>query len=365
MLIKKEDLLKIDLFVNNNFLDDYINFINDKQLNDPIKYKSQKHHVIPRFYYKENGLKVENKNNIINLVYSDHIVAHYLLELCTTKKYKNKSFASIYYIMKNPFVVDKSLDFILENLERFDELYSDYRHNLVLLCQTNEAREKAAKSQKAFWQNLKENNPEEYKYRCEMISKRLKAANIKISDETRAKLSAKAKLRVGEKNPFFGKTHSAETIEKIKKINAISIFATDGFNVISFQAEQDAAQYITSIDANIGISGAFKNIKKAIKECIMYHNYYWYIDNIGWHTKSPNVSSSGKLSIAESLSKVHGKSIVAIKNGANIQFNSAKSAAEYMKACNLDHICIKNISRKILNAAEHNEYLYDYLWKFI
>lgn len=45
---------------------------------------------------------------------------------------------------------------------------------------------------------------------------KLKEPKGPFSKEHKAKLSAHAKSRVGIKNPFFGKTHSPETIEKLR-----------------------------------------------------------------------------------------------------------------------------------------------------
>lgn len=47
------------------------------------------------------------------------------------------------------------------------------------------------------------------------------------SETTRKKLSEISKLRTGNKNPFYGKHHSKETMDKIKKATSIPIIQCD------------------------------------------------------------------------------------------------------------------------------------------
>lgn len=82
----KEKLLKLGVFIDNEYLDMYIKMVLDNAVTKRIKFETQKHHIIPKKYYKINNLEVDNsKENIVNLLYSDHILAHYLLCLCTDK----------------------------------------------------------------------------------------------------------------------------------------------------------------------------------------------------------------------------------------------------------------------------------------
>ena len=82
----KELLLDLDIFEDNIYLDFYCDLIN-LNLNTPKqKYITNIHHIIPKCYYKYNNLTVnENESNKVNLIYSDHILAHYYLYKCCSK----------------------------------------------------------------------------------------------------------------------------------------------------------------------------------------------------------------------------------------------------------------------------------------
>ena len=82
--IKKEDLLNLKLCIDNIYLNKYVELINANMNTKKEKHLTAVHHIIPRYYYKENNLDVDNSiRNIVNLSYPNHILAHYYLALCS------------------------------------------------------------------------------------------------------------------------------------------------------------------------------------------------------------------------------------------------------------------------------------------
>lgn len=81
MRIQKEKLLQTKLFIDNDKLDKYVNLIN---VGDNIADYTEKHHIIPKSYFRIIGQRIDNsRGNIIKLSYFNHILAHYYLSLCT------------------------------------------------------------------------------------------------------------------------------------------------------------------------------------------------------------------------------------------------------------------------------------------
>lgn len=77
-MLAKEDLknklLKTDLFIDNEYLDQYLDLVLNKKLN--LGY-TEKHHILQRSYFKKNKLPIDNTdNNVVNLLYCDHCKAH-------------------------------------------------------------------------------------------------------------------------------------------------------------------------------------------------------------------------------------------------------------------------------------------------
>ena len=81
----KDKLLQTQLFIDNEFLDKYLNLIILNLSTKRELYKTQRHHIIPRKVFKIKGINVDNsRKNLVNLLYKDHILVHYYLCKCTT-----------------------------------------------------------------------------------------------------------------------------------------------------------------------------------------------------------------------------------------------------------------------------------------
>ena len=84
----KQKLLKTGLFIDNDKLAKYITLIenNKSSIEDNGQYK-EKHHIIPKSYFKLIAEPIDNSvDNIVKLTYFDHVLAHYYLSLCTLGK---------------------------------------------------------------------------------------------------------------------------------------------------------------------------------------------------------------------------------------------------------------------------------------
>ena len=99
----KNYLLSLGCFVDNEYLDEYLLLIEQ-----PLSFSNaeyiEKHHIIPRSYYNSDYSKSASNedislndpyNKLVELEYSDHFYAHWLLYNCTTNKLKSSNAKAI------------------------------------------------------------------------------------------------------------------------------------------------------------------------------------------------------------------------------------------------------------------------------
>lgn len=120
----KDNLLSSGYFIDNKYLDEYVNLLYDN-LDTPKEFLTQQHHKLPRHHFKRNNIEVDNSiENLVNLSFSDHMKAHYLLSLCCAneKDRLSNEAALIRMVGKKP--VDPT------NFEEYNDLYNEYQlHN--------------------------------------------------------------------------------------------------------------------------------------------------------------------------------------------------------------------------------------------
>ena len=105
MKIQKSQILELDLFYDNCYLDKYLELLQSNTNTPRIKFETERHHVIPRCCYLYLKKSIDNSSeNILNLSHIDHLYAHYYLALCAKPCIEDKltyAFIQMLYCNKN------------------------------------------------------------------------------------------------------------------------------------------------------------------------------------------------------------------------------------------------------------------------
>lgn len=219
----RDSLSALGIFYNNEYYIKYCDLIESNSNNIPVRGVTQRHHIVPKYYFKRVGKKVDNsKNNIVNLKYSDHILAHYYLSLCCCyKEDRLYNFLFLRFVLygknndkyKNVLELDNSL---LEKIQReYNEMYTLKRaekHLKFLKKKEDELSQWISECHRC----KKCGKIMTYKYGRGIYCSKQCAASHNHSDKTKALLSKLNKDGVcGNKGKKFTKEHR----DKISQAN--------------------------------------------------------------------------------------------------------------------------------------------------
>ena len=212
-MIDKNLLLQLNIFEDNNYLDLYVDLINSHINRGREVYHTQRHHIIPRCYYKINNLKVDNtKTNMVNLLYKDHILAHYyLVKSSKDTEFKYKMVIALNYIVGNSSEYNYDnidLNTFMLNLPEYQEIYSE-----AIKHQALQTAEKLRGSHRPEEVKIKISKNRKGKKHSEEARRKMSEAHkgVPLSEERKKHLSEKMK---GCKQPWAGRKQSPEEIEK-------------------------------------------------------------------------------------------------------------------------------------------------------
>ena len=158
-MLSKEFLLNCDLFIDNEWLDKYVDLINNNSI-ESVAGKTEDHHIIPKFYFRANNLDIDNSDtNIVTLLYCNHVLAHYFLckmLIMGDSKYSLSAYFAVFQVFNN-----RDIDFDTFELNR-EAILNDLQTNYENLHSSQEYSIRMSNSVKNFYSDLKLNNPEKY-----------------------------------------------------------------------------------------------------------------------------------------------------------------------------------------------------------
>lgn len=130
--ILKQKLLSTGYFEDNEWLDKYCQLIIDNLETKKEKYKTEAHHILQVAYFKILTEKVDNsKENLVNLFYKDHILAHQYLALCTKGKLEISNIIAFNLMTFYESDIQESLT--PKQLEYFQILRGKFKKNYLIL----------------------------------------------------------------------------------------------------------------------------------------------------------------------------------------------------------------------------------------
>ena len=154
----KNYLLSLNIVEDNNYLTEYVNLLEANIATAYVSGKTECHHGIPVHVYQDifkyktyaiasNRANKDSNNLIVNLLYKDHVLAHYYLAMCSKEPYKEKNIYAFILMVQNKYRYIDEVDFneFKESLDYYQNLHEQY-YFLLKKPLSEEARKKISKA---------------------------------------------------------------------------------------------------------------------------------------------------------------------------------------------------------------------------
>lgn len=146
----KQFILAHEEFIDNEWLDKYVELIENNKNNVYEKNTNVHHHIIPKCYFNLHNIPIDNSsNNIVVLNYKDHMLAHYYISLCTMGKIHDRNSYTLRFVWGKKKIDPSEIEAI--DLEEFERLYKEGRK-----ITSERLKEINASRSKEWWDRQKE-----------------------------------------------------------------------------------------------------------------------------------------------------------------------------------------------------------------
>ena len=229
----KEKLLEIGLCIDNEYLDKYVELIKSNRETKREKFKTQKHHIVPKYYYKINKLELDNsKENIVNLSHTDHILAHlYLFKCSSTLDYVNANLYSLSFVIRGLKFNSRDNEIIsISEIENLIEIVDDsYQKLKELMYKDMSVKNKNLKNTLGkIWIKNEEKNEHKLISKSDLdfyISDGWVRGKLPYSEESKKLISKKLKM-------YYSSDKNREVFKKRAK-NRVWVFKDDELKAIT------------------------------------------------------------------------------------------------------------------------------------
>lgn len=129
-MVNIEDTLKtLDGFIDNEYLDKYLQIIRGCRRFRGRRGNTNRHHVIPKVWFKLQGMEVNNDpENLVTIEHREHALAHYYLCLCTYGKLKYANEMALMLLLSQKRIGAQNKALIM-SLPLYKYIYDDLLEN--------------------------------------------------------------------------------------------------------------------------------------------------------------------------------------------------------------------------------------------
>ena len=122
-----ETLNHLPYFIDNDFLVKYCQLVDRHKRSRCVRGKTNRHHILPRAYFNLTGQEVNNDpNNLVDLPYREHILAHYYLCLCTKDPLCYANQLALFCLLGRKKKVNDVDTQLIRGLPMYESIYKSY-----------------------------------------------------------------------------------------------------------------------------------------------------------------------------------------------------------------------------------------------